>query len=149
MESILRLLIDMDQTLYDFVGGVNSKLPPDIVPNHNPVNYWYFDSYPPNQRSALYSVANKPGFFYGLSLYVGAQKCVWELANLGYDIWFVSTPLNSNTQSSSEKIEAIIRDFGWAWADKLILTHDKTIIRGRILIDDKPDIGGSCIPTWT
>jgi 5'-nucleotidase len=145
----MRLLIDMDQVLYDFVGGVNANLPPDIVPQTDPSIYWYFNLYPTEKRPALYSITNKPGFFYNLPLYKGAQKCVLNLAEMGYDIWLVSTPLRSNPQSTTEKIEAIVRDFGWAWADKLILTHDKTLIRGRILIDDKPDISGTAIPTWT
>lgn len=147
-ESILRLLVDMDQVLYDFVGGVNAKLPPGIKPQPDPDVYWYFNMYPAEQRPALYSITNKPGFFLNLPLYKGVQKCIWELAESGYDIWFVSTPLRSNPLSTTEKIEAIVRDFGWEWADKLILTHDKTLIRGRILIDDKPDIIGSTIPTW-
>jgi hypothetical protein len=32
--------------------------------------------------------------------------------------------------------------------NRVILTHDKTLVRGDVLIDDKPGITGNMIPAW-
>ena len=39
---------------------------------------------------------------------------------------------------------------GEKWLSRLVLTRDKSVIKGRVLIDDKPAIKGACgNPDWT
>ena len=40
------------------------------------------------------------------------------------------------------KISWIIKHFGEKWVERMILTRDKTLVYGDILIDDKPKITG-------
>ena len=37
---------------------------------------------------------------------------------------------------------------GFDWTARVMLTKDKTLVRGDILIDDKPEISGSLSPVW-
>lgn len=70
------------------------------------------------------------------------------MLKLGYNVKFCSTP-QINTTSHSEKCQWIYGLFGPDMAKNLILTHDKTLIKGDILIDDKINIKGLCKPEWT
>ena len=43
----------------------------------------------------------------------------------------------------------MIRHLGQEWARKVILTADKTLVSGAVLIDDKPKITGApARPDW-
>lgn len=47
------------------------------------------------------------------------------------------------------KFQWVEEYFGRSWIDKLILTRDKTVVYGNLLIDDKPKISGALnSPTW-
>lgn len=39
----------------------------------------------------------------------------------------------------------IEKHFGHEFLEQIILTRDKTVVSGDILIDDKPDIHGECV----
>jgi hypothetical protein len=49
---------------------------------------------------------------------------------------------------ASEKYEWVVRHFGQGAAGRVIMTSDKTAVRGDVLIDDKPRITGAHTPTW-
>ncbi|MDF2435444.1 MAG: 5-nucleotidase, partial [Mucilaginibacter sp.] len=48
----------------------------------------------------------------------------------------------------TEKAAWIEHYAGAWWTKRLILTKDKTVVRGHFLIDDKPTITGAMAPTW-
>jgi len=37
---------------------------------------------------------------------------------------------------------------GPSWVDRIVLAKDKTLVRGDVLIDDKPEVTGSLCPSW-
>lgn len=88
----------------------------------------------------------KEGTFLNLPIIPGAQEGVATLERAGYDIWFCSTPNNSK-YCASEKQEWI-KEWFPEHVRKLILTKDKTFVRGNYLIDDKPIITGNWHPSW-
>jgi hypothetical protein len=49
---------------------------------------------------------------------------------------------------ASEKYEWVVRHFGRGAASRVVMTSDKTAVRGDVLIDDKPKITGAHTPTW-
>ena len=64
-------------------------------------------------------------------------------------VFIVSSPSISGENCHSEKCEWIKEHLGESWARSLVLTKDKTIVMGRVLIDDKPYITGTVsTPTW-
>jgi 5'(3')-deoxyribonucleotidase len=64
-----------------------------------------------------------------------------------HDILFVSTPWTS--RSATFKYDWVEQHFP-GMTDRLILTYDKTVVTGDILIDDKPSplVKGLIKPTW-
>ena len=69
------------------------------------------------------------------------------MKKIGYIVKFCSTP-QINSTSHSDKCEWITNHFGEQMATDLILTHDKTLIKGDILIDDKVNVKGIRKPEW-
>ncbi|GGG68621.1 hypothetical protein GCM10011374_36260 [Kocuria dechangensis] len=64
------------------------------------------------------------------------------------EVFLASTAMPSNPTAHSAKAEWVGRVYGTQWADRLILTADKTALRGVVLIDDKPEITGVMRPLW-
>jgi len=76
------------------------------------------------------------GFFKELDFIEGAFEALHELDKY-YDIYFLSTPQWSNPDCWSEKREWVEEKFGDLMRKKLILTHNKGLLKGDYLIDDR------------
>lgn len=76
------------------------------------------------------------GFFSGLCLIDGAKDAVIKLAER-YDVYFLSTAPWSNVNSWSEKRLWVDENFGTLAFKRLILTHNKGLLKGDYLIDDR------------
>jgi len=76
-----------------------------------------------------------PSYFVNLKPVDGAIEALHELSKY-YEIFILSTPQWSNVLSYSEKREWIGKHYPELLFKKLILSHDKTLLRGDYLIDD-------------
>jgi 5'(3')-deoxyribonucleotidase len=116
----VRIYIDLDGTVCDLKGAVtkyrekNSEHPGDI-------HYKY-----------PWSVH---GFFLDLDPLPLAIESVNFLKE-NYDVWFLSRPSFKNTNSYTEKAEWVKKHFGYEMQKKLILCGDKSLLKGKVLIDD-------------
>ena len=109
------LLIDMDEVLCDFKSSQRLK-----------------DWDRKNSPSAMYEL----GFFEELSPLPGAMKAVHEILGSGkYDIYICTQPLAKSVISYTEKA-AWVGKYLPDLIDKIIMTQDKSLIKGDILIDD-------------
>ena len=109
----LILHIDMDCVLSDFWGAVPAK-------EYNP--------------SCMYN----PGFFETLKPVSGALEAVRILLKSErYDIYILTQPVANSVLSYSEKASWVLK---WLpeLKDKIIMTQDKSLIKGDYLIDDNP-----------
>lgn len=77
-----------------------------------------------------------PGFFETLELVEGAEKAVRFLA-ARFDVYILSTPQWSNPNSWMEKRLWIENYFGDLLHKRLILSHNKGLLKGDYLIDDR------------
>ena len=67
----------------------------------------------------------------------------------GYTVFIVSSPSVKSVSCHSDKCEWVKQHLGDKWARRLVLTKDKTIVVGDVLIDDKPYITGAISkPKW-
>lgn len=87
------------------------------------------------------------GFFRNLPVVNGAQKAVLAMIEAGFDVFVCTAPHLRNEGCASEKLLWIAELFP-ALTNKVVITRDKTLVRGNILIDDKPDIVGVMTPCW-
>ena len=72
-----------------------------------------------------------------------------EMVAAGIDVRLCSSPLSSSPCCVMEKVEWAVAHLGKSWVDRIILTRDKTLVRGDILLDDAPQAKGSSLePVW-
>ena len=147
------ILVDMDGVLADFEQGfVNIwkvKHPdlPYISPEKRTTFYTY-KQYPKEQRPLTQEIVRASGFFASLPPIKGALKGFAELAETDQQIFICSSPLIGNPTGASEKYDWIEQYLGREWLGNVILAPDKTMVRGDILIDDRPKVEGSQTPIW-
>lgn len=150
------VLVDMDNTLVDydaeFMKRWNAMRPEDKWNRVEDRQYFEIEK---NFDQSLYStvreiVASKD-FFHELKPLPGAIEALREMDRAGLHVKLCTSPSLFNYSGSAEgKYYWCEQWLGEDWISRLIITRDKTVIRGRVLIDDKPSIHGACAnPIWT
>lgn len=94
------------------------------------------------------TVMSLPGFFRGLTPVPGGVAAVHAMEAAGFHVLLCSTPFVGSPSCASEKMAWVREHLGAQWVDRLILTADKTLVFGDVLIDDKPTIEGRVAPQW-
>lgn len=147
------VLVDMDGVLADFEQGFLNMWRakhPDLfyVPVEERNTFYTYKQYPKELRPLTREVVRAAGFFGSLPPIPGALKGFKALVGTDHEIFICSSPLIGNPTGASEKFDWIEEHLGREWLGKLILAPDKTMVRGDILIDDRPEIKGSQKPIW-
>ncbi|HET8685151.1 MAG TPA: hypothetical protein VFM18_00645 [Methanosarcina sp.] len=115
------------------------------------------DSWPDSLgcKAALREVLNSPSFYRNLEPQDGAIEALKEIQKVSEETGLItpficSSPWLHGTELDchSDKARWVEEHLGRYWTERMILTRDKTLVRGHVLIDDKPDIKGATSPTW-
>lgn len=122
------LFIDMDGVLCDYSATVTKWT--GITISH------------PDWETTAESMSNKEGFFADIVPMPGAVDA-YNLLCMHYNVYILSTPAWDNPHSYKEKREWIHTFLGDLAYKKLILTHNKGLMVGRALIDDRTKNGAS------
>lgn len=143
----------MDNTLVDFDGGLlnvwRKRYPHEFfVPLSERTTFHPHNDYPENLQSKILDICHGEGFIRNLPPTSGGIEAVHEMLQKGHDVRFCTSHLLTYDPCVLEKYQWIEKYFDASYVDRIILTRDKTLIRGDILIDDKPEISGLEIPTW-
>lgn len=147
------ILVDIDGTIADFNGEFDrryKKLYPDeiFIPSENRKTFHIESSYPKELADKIVDIFHEPGYFRSLQPIEGAIDALHMLDGKGYKIFLCTAPLTNAHGSMQEKVDWVKEHLGKRWIKKMIITDDKTLVRGSILIDDKPDIKGLVAPDW-
>lgn len=147
------ILSDMDGVVADFDKGVLNiyrERYPDkpFVSLDQRKSFYVKDDYLPELQPLVEEIYLSKGFFRGLAPIEGSIEALLDLEASGADVYICTSPLLSNSYCIQEKYDWVIEKLGKNWADKMIVTKDKTIVRGDYLFDDKPKVSGSQVPTW-
>lgn len=147
------ILIDQDGVLADFEHAFQhawstsgNAHPP--VPLADRRSFHVRDDYPAALRDRVEAIYGAPGFFRGLPPIPGAVEAVWALLEQGHDVRICTSPLNAYRNCVGEKYEWVERHFGLDFVARMIVTKDKTVVHGDLLIDDKPEVTGTRVPGW-
>ncbi|KAM9832450.1 5'(3')-deoxyribonucleotidase, mitochondrial [Neosynchiropus ocellatus] len=154
----LRVLVDMDGVLADFEGGFlkkyQAKYPDDPwISLEDRRGFWVSSQYG-RLRSDLcqkaMSIWQSKDFFMELEPLPGGVEAVKEMAVMeNTDVFICTSPIKHFKHCPYEKYAWVEKHFGFNFLDQVILTRDKTVVSGDVLIDDKPDIlGVEPKPTW-
>jgi 5'(3')-deoxyribonucleotidase len=113
----MRIYIDMDGVICDYETEFNAvkQLKPDL-------------EFPQSE----------PGFFLRLLPIEGAIDTINRLSK-EHDVWILTSPSVLNPHSYTEKRLWVEQYFGIEMCKKLILSLDKSLLEGDILIDDRAD----------
>jgi 5'-nucleotidase len=100
------------------------------------------------ERILIAAVMVEEGFYSRLQPIQGAKQALKAMVKDGHDVRIVTSPWVSNPTCASDKLNWIVKHYGSHWGPRVIITADKTLVRGDFLIDDKPEVTGSVEPEW-
>jgi 5'-nucleotidase len=147
------VLVDQDGVLADFDRGFNlawqEKFPDRAVVELALRRHFYLrDDYPEEHRAEIKQLQASAGFIVGLPPLPGALAALEAMLGAGHDVRICTSPLSRFTNCVGEKFQWVDDHLGAEWVGRIVLTKDKTLVRGDVLIDDKPEVTGSLVPTW-
>ena len=154
-DNKLTILVDMDNTLCDYEEAFERTLKatyPDVavVPAEKRLNWDITADYPAAVKDKVTSINGVKGFFEGMKANAGGVEALKAMVAAGHNVLIVSAPdPNYYAQCSQEKYNWVEKHLGAEWRSRVILTRDKTTVRGDFLIDDKPHCdAGAMKPEW-
>jgi 5'-nucleotidase len=158
MTNKVILLIDMDGVQADWTKRVLStyaeKYPDRFVPKQEDVTEFFIEGlFPEEHREDLLKIPRTKGFYASLETIPGsieAMKDIEENCKDFIEPYICSAPELDfeDLLCHSEKAQWVKKILGDFWLKRMILTKDKTVVRGDYLIDDKPVITGAVDPQW-
>lgn len=101
-----------------------------------------------DEKRIITEIMRRPRFYAKLKPVPGAREALKALLEQGHDVRIVTAPYITNPTCASDKLNWVLRHLGSGWASRVVMTTDKTVVRGDILIDDKPTVVGSRAPEW-
>jgi 5'-nucleotidase len=143
------VLLDMDGVLVDWDAGFRRAFAPGDSSIDRSKSYYMEDCVPPELREQALRTMNQPGFFRSLPPMAGAVEAVHALAAAGFSLYVCTSPLPDNRTCCQDKLDWVKEHLGDVIPhERIVMTRDKTLISGDVLIDDKPKVTGTMIPTW-
>lgn len=148
------VLIDMDGVLCNYTERILELATKRFnLPRYNAHHIGEFCTervFPKKYQTLVDELSLERGFFLNLKPIPYAKQALEELlSDPRFSVWICSAPKTLSPYCHSEKFLWLKKHCGQAVADRLILTRDKTLVRGDYLIDDKPVIKGENLrPSW-
>ena len=147
------ILVDMDNTIADFEGhfiDLWKEKYPHIphVPREERRHFYQRYDYPHEHHRKITSLILTPGFFCDLEPIEGGLEALHEMKALGHSVYLCTSSFFNYEECVRCKYQWVKKHLGQQWQSKVILTADKTLVKGDVLIDDRPELKGNFTPTW-
>jgi 5'-nucleotidase len=147
------ILVDQDGVLANFESGFYAAWqaaghPHPALPLEQRRSFYVRDDYPAALRAEVEAIYTAPGFYRDLPAISGAVEALTTLLEQGHDVRICTSPLTQYRHCVPEKYEWVERHLGAEFVTRMIVSKDKTIVHGDLLVDDNPQIKGPCTPSW-
>lgn len=150
----MNILVDMDGVIcewdaaYDEALDLHGEAAANIPRTEGRVAFNLNEGRTPAEKKIIKSIMCQPGFYAELRPIFGARTALKEMLALGHDVRIVTSPWASNPTCASDKLNWVRRHLGESWSARTVITNDKTLVSGDVLIDDRPDVTGRDVPSW-
>ena len=147
------ILIDMDGVVADFSAKLLKTAKERGYGEVDPSNVKSFkihDEFPEKFHEGINNIISERGFYRDLKPIDGAIEGIQEMMEYSFfEVFFCTSPWNTSETCIRDKQNWLSQYFGKKILKRLVVTNDKTLVRGDYLIDDKPTIKGVFDnPTW-
>lgn len=147
------ILVDMDGVIADWGRAYGDALDlygadADNIPRHKDQRTFDLTEGLTPQEKAIVAEAMSMMRYNELAVIPGAIKALRSMVEYGHDVMICTSPWLPNKFCAQDKIDWVERKLGRVWAERVIITKDKTLVMGDWLIDDKPGITGRRTPVW-
>ena len=138
------VLVDMDNTICDFDGEVvrrfTDKFPGQTMLTTSAAtrrNWGIAEDVREPYSEEVKKIFRESGFAESLPPIAGAARALKEMLAEGYDVRLCTSPLVNQPMGVGEKFVWVAAVLGDEWKKRIIITSDKTMVKGLMLIDDK------------
>lgn len=134
----------MDEVLADFEGRLRQlwqQKYPSIDLFENGVRDTFYigaDDIGGEHRAQVKQIIATEGFFASLDPLDGAREALLALRDLGHQVYILTSPGVSYPFAAGEKHYWVSKHYGKEMLERLIITPAKHLVRGDLLIDDRP-----------
>lgn len=147
----MNLLVDMDGVLADLEAGfwpIFAEKCPDApqIRREDRSTFYVEDQIGQEWRAHVEPIIHSEGFFRSLPVVPGAVEGLLKLCEK-HRVTICTSPVTT-PWCASEKHSWVLEHLGRKFAKEMIVTKDKTLIRGDVLIDDRPEVKGKMVPVW-
>lgn len=150
------VLIDMDNTLvnWDLEFGKRwiARRPDDTLDVITKRKHFELEqNFAADLKPMAIEIMSEPGFYAALQPQPGAIEAILEMEEVGLYVLLCTSPTPFQYETCVAEKYAWVRQWlGTEYMERIIITRDKSVVRGRVLIDDKPHVKGKCdTPDWT
>lgn len=136
------ILIDVDGVIANFLGEtiyrLNYCMGLPVPYSESDWPAWsILEVLSPEVQTAAREIWHESGFAYSIPAYFGAIDGVKRMATIA-DVYFVTSPLKNSQTWAFDRERWLKYWFGDDLGSHVIHTHHKHMVRGDMLIDDKP-----------
>lgn len=147
------ILVDMDGTLADlesrFFEEYGRRYADEPGSQGLRARTWELtDQLGPGRAHLVDEILGASGFFAGLAPLPGGIEAVHAMRDAGHEVMLCTSAFKGSRWCESEKRHWVEEHLGRELVRSMVITSDKTVVRGDVLIDDKPEITGRTRPLW-
>lgn len=148
----MRILVDMDDVLCAWTKQYDEEVKryPGLGLTSSAENPTFdkFSGLSDEALKAAYEIFNLEGFYRKLEPIEGGIDAVKAMHGEGHEVYIVSAPWQGNPTCASDKYAWVNEHLGVEWTYRTILTNNKGLVSGDILIDDRPEVRGWEVADW-